>query len=387
MVRLNLGSGAVPLEGWDNLDIKDGRGAYPLEVPDGSVDEIRASHVLEHFSHTMTGAIVKHWVDKLAPGGVLRIAVPDFEQVAKRYLAGEPINVQGYAMGGHVDAYDRHGALFDRECLAEVMADAGLERIGTWTSEAEDCASLPISLNLMGYKPCSTLAEIGGVRACVSSARFGPALHHRCAWQAFVQLGIPYDVSVGAFWHQLICEAIERQLSDPKCEFVLTLDYDTLFTAADVMELYRLMRAFPEADAVCPLQSKRSSRDALFTICDDGGKPKDRAYAADFARNLTRVTTGHFGLTLFRADALRNHPRPWMVPRPDAEGRWSDDKIDADIDFWFRWRDAGRTLFLANRVVVGHLEEVVSWPSLDYSPIHQSWSEYCEIGRPAEVAR
>lgn len=76
-----------------------------------------------------------------------------------------------------------------------------------------------------------------------------------------------------------------------------------------------------------------------------------------------------------------------MVPRPDSDGRWSDNKVDADIDFWFRWRDAGKTLYLANKVVVGHLEEVVSWPSRDFTPIHQSWNEYVEHGKPLEVAR
>lgn len=388
VVRLNLGSGAAPLDGYYNLDIKDGNPAYPLDAyADNSVDEIRASHVLEHFSHTMTGDVVKHWVDKLKPGGVLKIAVPDFELVSRRYLAGEPINAQGYVMGGHTDGDDLHGAIFDRECLTEVMVDSGLERIARWPSEQGDCSSLSVSLNLLGYKPVAPLNEVRGVRACVSSARFGPALHHRSAWQSFGLLRIPYDVSVGAFWHQIISESMERQLLDPDCKFVLTLDYDTLFTAEDVLELYRLMQAYPEADAICPLQSKRSSREALFNICDENGALKKTAYASDFWRNLTRVTTGHFGLTLFRADALRNHPRPWMVPRPDSDGRWSDNKVDADIDFWFRWRDAGRTLFLANRVVVGHLEEVVSWPSRDFTPIHQSWNEYVEHGKPLEVAR
>jgi predicted SAM-dependent methyltransferase len=386
-VKLNLGSGPCPIDGYDNVDIKDGRLAYPLDCEDESVDEIRASHVLEHFSHTITGKVVKHWVDKLKPGGCLKIAVPDFEIIAKRYLAGEPVNVQGYTMGGHLDDDDKHGAIFDKECLTEVMVDAGLERIGRWESDQGDCSGISASLNLIGYKPAADIHEIGYVRACISSARFGPALHHRSAWQAFGLLKIPYDVSVGAFWHQIISESIERQLTDPNCQFVLTLDYDTLFTAEDVVELYRLMRAYPEADAICPLQSKRSSRDALFNICDENGKLKNTAYVSDFWNNLTRVTTGHFGLTMFRAETLRNHPRPWMVPRPDSDGRWSDNKVDADIDFWFRWRDAGRTLYLANKVVVGHLEEVVSWPGPDFSPIHQSWGEYCETGRPAEVNR
>ena len=78
MNKLNLGAGARPLEGYRNIDAKNNHGSksqkiFPLPDKDGTVDEIRASHVLEHFSHREVTAVVADWVRALKPGGVLKI--------------------------------------------------------------------------------------------------------------------------------------------------------------------------------------------------------------------------------------------------------------------------------------------------------------------------
>ena len=104
----------APLEGWDNLDIKQGRAVYPLDMLDASVDEIRASHVLEHFPRAQAMAVLREWVRVLKPGGLLRVAVPDFGVIAEAYVAGEALDTEGYVMGGQVDRHDFHHALYDR---------------------------------------------------------------------------------------------------------------------------------------------------------------------------------------------------------------------------------------------------------------------------------
>jgi len=104
-------------------------------------------------------------------------------------------------------------------------------------------------------------------------------------------------------------------------------------------------------------------------------------------RNLLPVEAAHFGLTIFRASVLANHPRPWMVPTHNTEGRWGEGKVDADIDFWRRWRAAGRSLYLAPRVVVGHLEELITWPARDLKPVQQTVGDYIRDGMPPEVKR
>jgi len=386
-IKLNIGAGKlIDLDGFTSLDRKNGQEGYPLEFDDGTVSEIYASHVLEHFSHRQVSEVVNHWAKKLKPGGRIRIAVPDFQLVAQTYLDGKPINVQGYVMGGHSDDDDHHGCIFDRESLAEVMATAGLERIRPWKSDVSDCADLPCSLNLMGYKPLGDDEAVTGCVAVLSAPRFGPLLHMRCAFSAFNKVKMPYQITQGAYWHQVISDCLEAQL-DTSAEFLITCDFDTVFQGSDVRDLFRLMKAFPEADAICAVQSKRGSEGPLFGMKDKDGNPITTIAAQEFNRHITRITTGHFGLTIFRAESLRTFERPWMTPRPNDDGRWAEGKIDADIDFWQNWERQGKTLFLGNRVVVGHLQELIAWPSADFSPVYQGTSDYTHDGPPPEAAR
>ncbi len=152
LTKLNLGCGNTPIDGYVNLDIGQGHLAYPLNWKEGTVDEIRASHLLEHFSHRRTVEVLRNWVSKLKPGGVLKVAVPDFRKICQSYVDGQKINTVGYLMGGHVDKYDEHKNLFDRATLTKYLEAVGLRNIQDWQSDIKDCASLPISLNLMGRK-------------------------------------------------------------------------------------------------------------------------------------------------------------------------------------------------------------------------------------------
>jgi hypothetical protein len=152
------------------------------------------------------------------------------------------------------------------------------------------------------------------------------------------------------------------------------------------MELYRLMEACPDVDAIIPVQSKRAANTALFGITGDDGKPKTSMPTSQLNRNLLPISTGHFGLTIFRADKLRSFERPWMSSKPNSEGRWVKGKVDADIDFWFHWKESGRHLHLAPRVVVGHQIEMVAWPGKDLKTIYQTLNEF-EAGGMPEGAR
>lgn len=385
-LRLNLGGGDIEVEGFTNVDRKDGKEAYPLDYGEETVAEIRASHLLEHFPYGQVQEVLKQWVSRLRPGGLIRLAVPDFRWIAERYLAHEPINVQGYTMGGQGHANDFHCTVFDEELLKELMVNVGLERIGRWKTEAQDCARLPVSLNLQGYKPSRGMKPTDNVRAILSCPRFGPTIHQRCTHKAFGRARIPYSVANGAYWHQVLSMLLEDAL-EGNAEFIITVDYDSIFDHEDVIELCRLIRADTTADAICPLQSRRGGKHALLGMVDRYGIPRTKIYTAEFDKNLTQIARGHFGLTIFRASALSDHPRPWMVPQPDADGRWSEGKVDADIDFWRRWKKNGKTLYLANHVVIGHMEEVISWPSRELVPVYQDIADYDTNGIPAEVKR
>lgn len=74
-MKLNLGSGAHPLEGFENLDaetgwrFEDGLGAYP----DGSVEAITISHALYRLPLADWPPAFAEFARVLEPGGILRI--------------------------------------------------------------------------------------------------------------------------------------------------------------------------------------------------------------------------------------------------------------------------------------------------------------------------
>lgn len=386
MLRVNLGCGDHRLPGYENLDRKNGREIYPLDYPDVSLDEIRASHVLEHFGHREVGAVLANWKSKLKPGGCIKIAVPNFEWIARQYLDNKPVNVQGYVMGGHNDQDDRHGTLFDEEALGEILAETGFTRISRWTDDSQDSSSLECSLNLQAFVPSGEMRPTGDVLAILSAPRHGPTLHHRQASFALGKLGIPYLICLGAYWHQVLAEQMEAALEVPTCKWILTLDYDTIFRAEDVLELYRLAHAWDDVDAVAALQMKRGRPYALFGKKKADGTNETLMAAAQLDRNLIPVTTAHFGLTLFKADSLRKLPRPWFVGKPGKTGRYVDeDRIDPDVQFWLDWADAGMKLYMAPRVPIGHLCEVILWPNRMLEPVYQQLHDFDNDGHPPGV--
>ena len=162
-VRLDLGAGKASPPGFTPLGHGHGSEIYPLSpFADNSVDEIRASHCLEHFSHRQVPHVLAEWVRVLKPGGLLSIAVPDFAKIAANYLEGAAQPTEGYVMGGQVDSDDFHRSLFDRDRLTRLMVAAGLVSIVPWVSDLKDCAALSISLNLRGRKVSAKEVTVRG---------------------------------------------------------------------------------------------------------------------------------------------------------------------------------------------------------------------------------
>jgi predicted SAM-dependent methyltransferase len=98
-LSLNVGSGGRGRAGWINTDAVghpsdqtfpcDVRRGIPLS--DGSVARIFAEHVVEHlrFRHELP-AVLREFHRVLAPGGRLRIIVPDGRRFAEAYLRDDP---------------------------------------------------------------------------------------------------------------------------------------------------------------------------------------------------------------------------------------------------------------------------------------------------------
>jgi len=382
-----LGSGPVPTEGYENIDHSSGGEVYPLKHTD--VDEIRASHILEHFSHRHTLTILQNWVKALKVGGVMKLAVPNFDWIVDEYKANHDVEVEGFLMGAHADKDDQHRAMFNARKLTEIMKAAGLSDIKPWVSVIQDSAILPVSLNLQGTKAeqIASPEPVGRrmkVHAAMSTPRLGFMDNFFCAFQAFLPLGIQLRKHTGAYWQQSITKCFEECIGEG-ADILLAMDYDTVFTKEHVSTILRLMEEHPEADAIAPIQSARMRGLPLFTMKDTDGVPKSKVPIETFAPDIVPVSTAHFGLTALRVKSIRDLAKPWFRSTPNDAGRWEDGKVDADIAFWHRWAEAGKTLYLANRVVVGHAELMIRWPDTNFDVMYQLPGEFYRDGAPANV--
>jgi len=94
LMLLNVGCGAHYHAEWVNLDIAPASkeviahdlACEPLPFAEGSCAAVYHSHVLEHIPPAQVPAFIAECHRVLAPGGVLRIAVPDLEGIAREYL-------------------------------------------------------------------------------------------------------------------------------------------------------------------------------------------------------------------------------------------------------------------------------------------------------------
>jgi predicted SAM-dependent methyltransferase len=135
--RLHLGCGKRHIPGWHHVDIvtfphvdKVGRVEALRHIADDSVATIYACHVLEHFGRYQVFDVVSEWYRVLAPGGVLRVAVPDFAAACRYYVAhGDIRQVLGLIMGGQTGPYDYHKVIFDQTSLGELLEDVGFRSI------------------------------------------------------------------------------------------------------------------------------------------------------------------------------------------------------------------------------------------------------------------
>jgi predicted SAM-dependent methyltransferase len=385
MLKLNLGSGKLKLKGFENIDKMYGTSVFPLDYDSGEVDEIYASHILEHFSKHETARVLRDWVDKLRPGGVLKIAVPDFDKIALAYVNQEKQehSPNDLIMGGQTDENDFHKAIFNKTILTKLLEQAGLSDIRAWESQVQDCASMPISLNLEGTKPGGSEIKI---QAVMTLPRLGFTANMFAAAKVFPKLGIGFDTASGVFWGQKLSRLIDKHLNDGT-EFIITLDYDTAFREEHVIRLLQLMAENPEVDAIVPVQTKRENETPMFAIVNDDGSGKNVALT-EFEPELVPIMNGHFGLTIFRVSAFSGLEKPWFLPHPNEDGDWNEGRIDEDIHFWHNWWKCKRRTCLATTVMLGHLQMMCTFPGparTGFKPVHYymnqldsgQWPEHC----------
>ncbi|RCJ06758.1 hypothetical protein DDK22_19970 [Cupriavidus necator] len=137
-LKINLGCGHVPLEGYMNVDRRELTGVdivsevTGLPLQPGDVDEVFSSHLIEHFpQEQLRRELLPYWKSLLKPGGRFRAVVPDAEAMIQEYTAGRyPYDDMREVMyGGQDYDGDFHFNMFTPEHMRRLLEEAGFTRI------------------------------------------------------------------------------------------------------------------------------------------------------------------------------------------------------------------------------------------------------------------
>ncbi len=149
-LKLEIGSGPRSgMEDWVSLNLGGGSDIQhdllkPLPFPDGSVDMIYSSHVLEHFTYPDGLLFVLRECSRvLKPGGTISAAVPNGRIFLEGYFHPETFDLPKYCsfdvglkFTSRIDVVNfiaylggEHRFLFDEENLPKVFQEAGFLKV------------------------------------------------------------------------------------------------------------------------------------------------------------------------------------------------------------------------------------------------------------------
>jgi predicted SAM-dependent methyltransferase len=170
-LRLHIG-GQQKMPGWKILNAQPGPDVDYVgdcsdlsQFADESVEEIYASHVLEHLGYVeQLPRTLAEFHRVLKPRGTVKISVPDFEVLCRLFLdpkhgPAERFHILRMVFGGQTDEHDFHRVGLTFELLSQFLSGArftNIQRVGDF-GLFDDTSSLrfsgvPISLNLTAAK-------------------------------------------------------------------------------------------------------------------------------------------------------------------------------------------------------------------------------------------
>ncbi len=155
-MKLHIGCGFRNLPGYKHFDIRKldehidyvGSAQDLSQFPDGSIEEIYACHLLEHFGRNQVNEVLKEWYRVICPrGGQIRIAVPDFGAVVEEYRNTHDLfPLLGLLYGGQDYDFNFHYVTFDFDSLRKRLEDVGFVDVRRYDwkeflpKEYDDCS-------------------------------------------------------------------------------------------------------------------------------------------------------------------------------------------------------------------------------------------------------
>jgi predicted SAM-dependent methyltransferase len=141
-LKLHLGCGKRRLPGFVHVDranfphIDFRSGVDRLDMFENDAAElIYSSHVLEYFDRIEARRVLEEWKRVLCPGGVLRLAVPDFQALSEVYFLDHKVDLILGPLYGRMDvdgATIYHKTAYDFDSLQELLEQCGFQEVSRY---------------------------------------------------------------------------------------------------------------------------------------------------------------------------------------------------------------------------------------------------------------
>jgi predicted SAM-dependent methyltransferase len=141
MIKLHIGCGKRDFgPGWYNVDGQKFPHVHSNDVwlswqETNSADLIYASHFLEYYDREKAKMMLEEWHRVLKPGGIIRLAVPDFEVLARLYVTDPqkfPLDsligpLYGRMFMNNIPIF--HRTCYDFVSIGELLISAGFKNV------------------------------------------------------------------------------------------------------------------------------------------------------------------------------------------------------------------------------------------------------------------
>lgn len=151
-MKLNLGCGKRKFDGYENLD-------WPTDVrklsyPHGSIDEIVAIHLFEHFYRHEAPKIMEHWVSLLKSHGELILEVPCLDKVLFLFSQNAPPNFTTWGLFGNPAEIEVNESMQHKWCYSKAELSSMMNSFGLIVREEPVKFHKPLrDIRLVGTKP------------------------------------------------------------------------------------------------------------------------------------------------------------------------------------------------------------------------------------------
>ena len=143
LLKLHIGCGKRFIPGFVHIDqVTFDHVEYKQDIrtldrfSDESASLIYACQVIEYFDREEVMDVLQEWKRVLAPGGIIRLSVPNFEVITKLYSAGLSLEWFLGTLYGKIDdgkgGHVYHRTTYDHKSLEKILTDSGFRNVALW---------------------------------------------------------------------------------------------------------------------------------------------------------------------------------------------------------------------------------------------------------------